>query len=47
MSICSNIKEKDLIILRKVAEQKKNQWSIKVEKRILEKTHDKKLAENL
>ena len=47
MSIYSNFTEQDLINLRKLAEQQKNQRAIKIKNRILEKTHDKKLAESL
>ena len=47
MSIYSNVTEQDLINPRKLAEQQKNQRAIKIKNRILEKTHDKKLAESL
>ena len=47
MSIYSNVTEQDLINLRKLAEQQKNQRAIKIKNRILEKIHDKKLAESL
>ena len=47
MSIYSNVTEQDLINLRKLAEQQKNQRAIKIKNRILEKTHDNKLAESL
>ena len=47
MSNYSNVTEQDLINLRKLAEQQKNQRAIKIKNRILEKTHDKKLAESL
>ena len=47
MSIYSNVTEQDLENLRKLAEQQKNQQAIKIKNRILEKTHDKKLAESL
>ena len=47
MSIYSNVTEQDLINLRKLAEQQQNQRAIKIKNRILEKTHDKKLAESL
>ena len=46
MSIYSNVTEKDLIILRKLAEQQKNHRVEKFKNRILKKTHDIKLAEN-
>ena len=45
MSIYSNVTEHDLINLRKLAEQQKNQRAIK--NTILKQTHDKKLGENL
>ena len=47
MSIYSNVTEQDLINLRKLAEQQKNQRAIKIKNRILEETYDKKLAESL
>ena len=47
MSIYSNVTEKDLDILRKLAEQQKNQRALKIKNRILKQTHDKKLAESL
>ena len=47
MSIYSNVSEQNLINLRKLAEQQKNQRALKIKNRILEKTHDKKLAESL
>ena len=47
MSIYSNVTEQDLDNLRKLAQQQKNQRAIKIKNRILEKTHDKKLAESL
>ena len=47
MSIYSNVTEQDLINVRKLAEKQKNQRAIKIKNRILEKTHDKKLAESL
>ena len=47
MSIYSNVTEQDLDNLRKLAQQQKNQQAIKIKNRILEKTHDKKLAESL
>ena len=46
MSIYSNVTEKDLNILRELAEQQKEQQAHKIKNRIL-KTHDIKLAENL
>ena len=45
--IYSNVREQDLENLRKLAEQQKEQRAIKIKNRILEKTHDKKLAESL
>ena len=47
MSIYSNVTEGDLINLRKLAEQQKNQRAERVKKRILKQTHDVKLAESL
>ena len=47
MSIYSNVTEKDLENLRKLAEQQKNQRALEIKKRILKETHDKKLAESL
>ena len=48
MSIYSNVTEQDLINLRKLSEQQKEQRSPKIKKkRILKQTHDIKLAESL
>ena len=47
MSIYSNVAEQDLIILRKLAEQQKNQRALKIKNRILKQTLDIKLADNL
>ena len=47
MSIYSNITEKDLDNLRKLAEQQKYQRALKIKNRILKQTHDEKLAESL
>ena len=47
MSIYSNVTEKDLDNLRKLADQQKNQRAIKIKNRILKQTHDVKLAESL
>ena len=47
MSIYSNVSEQDLIILRKLAEQQKNERALKIRNRILKQTHDIKLAESL
>ena len=47
MSIYSNVTDKDLINLRKLPEQQKNQRALKIEKRILRQTHDIKLPETL
>ena len=47
MSIYSNETEQDLINLRKVAEQQKNQRAEKIKNRILKQTHDVKLAESI
>ena len=47
MSIYSNVTEQDLISLRQLAEQQKNQRALKTKNRILEQTRDFKLAESL
>ena len=47
MSIYSNVTEQDLDNLRKLAEQQKNQRALEIKNRILQKTHDVKLAESL
>ena len=47
MSIFSNVTEQDLINLRLLAEQQKNQRAPKIKNRILERTHDVKLTESL
>ena len=47
MSVYSNVIEQDLINLRKLAEQQKNQRALKIRNRILKQTHDIKLAESL
>ena len=47
MSIYSNVTEKDLDNLRKLAEQQKEQRVLKIKNRILKQTHDIKLAESL
>ena len=47
MSIYSNVTEQDLDNLRNLAQQQKEQRALKIKNRILEKTHDKKLAESL
>ena len=47
MSIYSNVTEDDLINLRKLAEQQKNERALKIKNRILKQTHDIELAENL
>ena len=47
MSIYSNVTEQDLINLRKLAEQQKNQRAEKIKNRSLKQTHDIKLAESL
>ena len=46
MSVYSNVTEQDLINLRKLAEQHKNQRAEKIENRILKQTLDVKLAES-
>ena len=45
MSVYSNVPEQDLIILRRLAEQQKDQRALKIKNRILKQTHDIKLAE--
>ena len=47
MSIYSNVTEKDLENLRKLANQQKNERALKIKNRILKQTHDIKLAESL
>ena len=47
MSTYSKVTEQDLINLRKLAEQEKNQRALKIKNRFLKQTHDVKLAENL
>ena len=44
MNIYSNVTEQDLIILRKLAGEQKNQHAREIKKRILKQTHDVKLA---
>ena len=47
MSIVSNVTEQDLINLRKLAKQQKNQRALKIKIITLKQTHDIKLAESL
>ena len=47
MSIYSNVTEKNLDNLHKLAEQHKQQRALKIKKRILKQTHDIKSAESL
>ena len=47
MSIYSNVTERDLINLRILAEQQKEQRALKTKNRILKQTIDVKLAESL
>ena len=47
MSIYSNVTEKDLDNLRKLAQQQKEERALKIKNRILKETHDVKLAESL
>ena len=47
MSIYSNVTEQDLIILRNLADQRKEQRALKIKNRILKQTHDIKSAESL
>ena len=46
MSIYSNVIEQDLINLRNLSEQQKDQRTLKIKDRILKQTHDVKLAES-
>ena len=45
MNNYSNVTEQDLMNLRKLAEQQKNQRVLKINNRILKQTHDIKIAE--
>ena len=47
MSIFSKATEKGLDNLRKLAQQQKKDWALKIRNRILKQTHDIKLAESL
>ena len=47
MSIYSNVSEKDLENLPKLADQQKNEQVLKIKNRILKQTHDIALAESL
>ena len=47
MSIFLNVTEQELINLRKLAQQQKEQRAEKIRNRILKQTHHKKLAESL
>ena len=47
MSIYSNVTEQDMINLRNLEQQQKEQRALKIRNRILKQTHDKKLAESL
>ena len=47
MSIYSNVTEQDLINLRKLANQQKQQRATKIKNRFLKQTHDVKLAESV
>ena len=47
MSIYSNVTEQDLINLRKLAQQQKEERALKIKNRVLKQTHDVKLAESL
>ena len=47
MSIYSNVTEKDLDNLRKLAEQQKSERARKIQNKIIKQTHDIKLAESL
>ena len=47
MSIYSNVTEEDMINLRKLSEQQKNEQARKIQNKIIKQTHDIKLAETL
>ena len=47
MSIYSNVTDQDLINLRKLVEQQKEQRALKFKNRILKQTHDINLPESL
>ena len=47
MSIYSNVTEQDLINVRKLAEQQKNQRAEKIKNRVFKETHNFKSAESL
>ena len=47
MSFYSNETREDLIILRKLAEQQKNQRALKIKNGILKQTHDIEIADSL
>ena len=47
MSIYSNVTEEELINLRKLAQQQKEQRATKIKNRILKQFHDEKLSESL
>ena len=47
MSIYSNVTEQDMINLRKLVEQQRNQRALKIKNRIWKQTHDIKLAKSL
>ena len=47
MSIYSNVAEQDLINLRKLAEQQKEQRALRFKNMFSKQTHDIKLAESL
>ena len=47
MSIYSNVTEEDMINLRKLAQQQKEQRAEKIRNKILKQTHDIRLAESL
>ena len=47
MSIYSNVTEQDLIFVRKLDEQQKNERTLKIKNRILKQTQDVELVESL
>ena len=47
MSLYSNVYEEDMINLRELSQQQKNQRAAEIKERVLKQTHDIKLAANL
>ena len=46
MSVYCDVTEQDLIYQRKLAEQEKTQWALRIENRFSKHAHDKTLAES-